>query len=146
MRHKETGMDSYLLQGTGNMNGPLADRYSNCPLHQAFFQLAIEKHLVEAYYGARVAGSYVVQITQDGIIPWQMPNDVADRANELYDHLMSTPLPPPTTKQRKSSSKLHWQLPGRPKIGNSSNRLQPGKKKYERWLRCTPEPNRPWQL
>ena len=86
----KTGFDNYLLKGNAAMKGPLGGRYSNCPLHQAFFQLAIEKHIVETHYGARIHASHVIQLTQDGVTPRILPEELDQQSGLLYEHMVSS--------------------------------------------------------
>ena len=84
----KTGFDHYLMQGSGNMEGPLGGIYSDCPLHQAWFQLALTKHIVETFYGdVRVGAAYVMQLSQAGVTPLALPEDISVSALTLFDYM-----------------------------------------------------------
>ena len=67
------GMDNYMCRGSAPMRGPLRALYSNAPLNQALVQLMFTRSFLHRTYGLQPAEAYVVQIREDGIVPYALP-------------------------------------------------------------------------
>jgi hypothetical protein len=82
----KTGMDDYFRRGNSTMKGVLVDRFSNCPMNQAFLQLLICKMIIEKEYGTTVHQEYVVHIKKDGVEALPIPNEMLEMKEVIYDY------------------------------------------------------------
>lgn len=70
------GGDNTFLQSTGPLKAPLslAEDYNNCPLHQAYLQLAFcRQMIVDHYPDVEIGPSYVAQVANDDTFYWPLP-------------------------------------------------------------------------
>jgi hypothetical protein len=95
------GYDHFIMRATCTMKGPLENKYSDCPLHQAYLQVLMNKVILEKFYGINVNKCYVVQITKDGISNFSPPSDFIENRFQLYDYMVST------IKKQKLMKKEH---------------------------------------
>lgn len=100
----KTGMDGYFLRGNSDMKGILKGLISNSPLNQALLQLLLTKVIIEREYNIIVHMQYVVHIHKDGVIPYEIPENVLQIKNQIYDYFIQQIIILKTFKQ-----KLHKQ-------------------------------------
>ena len=113
------GYDHFLMRASRSMKGPLENKYSDCPLHQAYLQVLIDRVMLERFYGARVSKCYVVQITMEGILYFSPPTDLIENRNILYDYMNDT------IKKQKLEEKLKKR---RKRVKMSSSRSKKSKR------------------
>lgn len=82
----KTGMDSYIKRGNASMKGILEEKFSNCPLNQAFLQLLLTKSIIEYEYNTKVHDSYVVHIHKEGVDLIEIPDDMMELQREIYEY------------------------------------------------------------
>lgn len=80
------GMDNYIHRGCTEMSGPLRGRFSDSPLNQALVQLMFTIRMIERTFGVKVSRSYVVQIENDAVSPYQIPESMWELAGDcIYE-------------------------------------------------------------
>lgn len=80
------GMDNYIHRGCTEMEGPLKGRFSDSPLNQAFVQLMFTTRMIERTFGVKISRSYVVQIENDAVSPYQIPESMWELTEEcIYE-------------------------------------------------------------
>jgi hypothetical protein len=68
----KTGYRDYLNLACGPMEPPMHS-VDDSPINQHHLQLMVERAMLRRVHGVRVAASYVLQVTQDGVSPYALP-------------------------------------------------------------------------
>ncbi len=83
----KTGGDNYFCDGSGPLRGPAkATLHNNCPLSQAFLQLAFcRQMLVDNYRGVRIGPCFVAQVRQGDTVFYELPREFISAAPAVRD-------------------------------------------------------------
>lgn len=68
----KTGYRDYLNLACGPMEPPMQS-VDDSPINQHHLQLMVERAMLRRVHGVHVAASYVLQVTQDGVFPYALP-------------------------------------------------------------------------
>jgi hypothetical protein len=79
------GFDHYLIIGNDSLKGSeFLSEYSNCPLHQAFLQIAFTRYFLQRNYNVKVKKALVVNVTQNGVTPHELDSKIWSNIELLY--------------------------------------------------------------
>ena len=86
----KSGGANYFDKASGSMHGPLS-HINNSPMHQAMVQVIVYKCMLQRRYpelGDFVAGCCIVQVTMKGVRFKQVPAEIMEHADAIYDYFV----------------------------------------------------------
>lgn len=95
------GFDGYIERGNGFMHVPHRNDIPNSPLNQAFFQLAFGCLMLRNFTDIKFSHAYVIQINQEGIAKYELPEYFNAETPILYSHLITQKNKPKTSRSKK---------------------------------------------
>lgn len=85
----KTGHAGYFQRSNGPMRGPLSN-WNNCPLHQAYVQLLLERAILKHRYNFVPAMSYVVQINEEGVFTHELPAEMVKEQDAAFAYFVKS--------------------------------------------------------
>jgi len=75
-----------MSRGNKPLKGPMGDKFSNCPLHQAYLQLFMSALMIRQGHEINIENLWVLQVKMDGVQSYEIPREFREKSEQIYDY------------------------------------------------------------